>query len=53
MDSEATVLFAVDSPVDNEKKKMMPDEADVDSEVESEVSELFVLLRPLDRWTTS
>ncbi|CAK0305287.1 PEST motif-containing protein [Burkholderia pseudomallei] len=52
VDSEATVLFAVDSPVDNELTPLcavlMPDEADVDSEV----SELFVLLRPLDSEAT-
>ncbi|WP_259646570.1 hypothetical protein, partial [Burkholderia pseudomallei] len=42
------LLLVVDSPVDNELTPLcavlMPDEA----EVESEVSELFVLLRPLD-----
>ncbi|CAJ6376524.1 chromosome segregation ATPase [Burkholderia pseudomallei] len=52
VDSEATVLFAVDSPVDNELTPLcavlMPDEAEVDSEV----SELFVLLRPLDSEAT-
>ncbi|WP_259659317.1 hypothetical protein, partial [Burkholderia pseudomallei] len=45
-------LLVVDSPVDNELTPLcavlMPDEAEVDSEV----SELFVLLRPLDSEAT-
>ncbi|WP_263406680.1 hypothetical protein, partial [Burkholderia pseudomallei] len=52
VDSEATVLLVVDSPVDNELTPLcavlMPDEAEVDSEV----SELFVLLSPLDSEAT-
>ncbi|WP_306171562.1 hypothetical protein, partial [Burkholderia pseudomallei] len=47
-----TVLLVVDSPVDSELTPLcavlMPEEADV----ESEVSELFVLLRPVDSEAT-
>ncbi|WP_306171273.1 hypothetical protein, partial [Burkholderia pseudomallei] len=48
VDSEATVLLVVDSPVDNELTPLcavlMPDEA----EVESEAIELFAELKPVE-----